>query len=411
MERMSRREAEELAAAMNASLGYEDSAAIQRASMRSSAHYSSHEEALRHSMQRNPGVAVAEPLADERTLQRMKTFSGSFFGKGNHASPKFTLAMVFTCSVVMVAEIIYNNKKEGAPFEEFSINPLFGPSTQVLLDMGAKQASKIVKDGEFYRLFTPMFLHGGILHLLFNMAFLWSFGSQLEREFGHIKVAYIYLTSGVFGVLCSAIFNPTIPSVGASGACYGLIGAAWADFILNFSFYRNQWKCVFFQLFFGTAFNVLLGMIPQLDNFAHLGGLINGFFTGLSVLTLPRYDWYAFRKPDKLYQICLKGFGIFISPIVMIIFVIILYTNDGYESFCEWCDYLSCLPTPWWSCGAVCEEGFEIDETSNPGNLTVVCPRDIGTVLLPDNGEVFGNTGEALEVALALCEKACFPDD
>lgn len=251
----------------------------------------------------------------------------------------------------------------------------------------------------------PMFLHGGILHLLFNMAFLYSFGVGLEKEFGHYKVAYIYLTSGFFGVLCSAIFNPTIPSVGASGACYGLIGAAWADFILNFSFYKDQWKCVLSQLMFGTTFNVLLGMIPQLDNFAHVGGLIAGLITGLSVLTLPRYDMYEDLKPDKMYQICLKSIAIFITPILIIIFVIVLYLGVDVEEHCPGCEYISCVPTPFWECGISCLEGFELkDLTTN--TTTVVCPRDIGEKI----GQTFPDVNTLAtdqNAQIAFCEKFC----
>uniref|UniRef100_A0A7S3PR50 rhomboid protease n=1 Tax=Aplanochytrium stocchinoi TaxID=215587 RepID=A0A7S3PR50_9STRA len=355
---------------------------------------------LRRSMQRNPELAVAAAI-DERTLRRQKTFHGAFFGKEKEVKPWFTRFMIGTCTLVMLVEVLINNKEQGKPFEDFSLNPLFGPSIEVLLLMGAKRTDLIVQEGDWYRLFMPMFLHGGILHLLFNMAFLYSFGSSLEREFGHTRVAYIYVTSGFFGVLCSAIFNPTIPSIGASGACYGLIGAAWADFLLNFSFYRDQWKCVFAQLFFGTAFNACLGLIPQLDNFAHLGGLVCGFFTGLSVLTLPRYDLYSDLKPDKLYQICLKSIGIFITPIVIIIFIIILYVQVDVESYCPWCIYLSCVPTPWWGCGVQCEEGFSIE--INGINSTIVCPRNIGIKEGPTPADLATNQ----DVQLAFCRDLC----
>jgi len=112
---------------------------------------------------------------------------------------------------------------------------MFGPSIAVLLDMGAKRTDLIVA-GQYQRLIAPIFLHGGVLHWVFNMVGLVNIGFSLEKEFGSPKIATIFLVSGFMGVLCSAVFNPAQVGVGASGAIFGLFGSAWGDLIQNICF-------------------------------------------------------------------------------------------------------------------------------------------------------------------------------
>jgi membrane associated rhomboid family serine protease len=117
-----------------------------------------------------------------------------------------------------VVEIGYN----GWAVESLQVNPLVGPGVDVLLKLGAKRTDLIVVEGEWYRLFTPIFLHSGVVHLLFNMVGLWNVGVPTEREFGWLKTGIIFFVSGFFGVVMSAIFVPLAVGVGASGAIFGL---------------------------------------------------------------------------------------------------------------------------------------------------------------------------------------------
>ena len=83
----------------------------------------------------------------------------------------------------------------------------------------------IVNNNEFYRLITGTFLHGGIEHYLFNMYALYIIGSQMEGFLGRWKYLTVYIYSALIGSLFSIIFNGIIPSVGASGAIFGLMGS------------------------------------------------------------------------------------------------------------------------------------------------------------------------------------------
>lgn len=99
---------------------------------------------------------------------------------------------------------------------------LGGADGSTLILFGAK-SNLGIKQGEFWRLLTPLFLHIGITHLLFNQYALFSFGKEVESLFGTARFAIIYLLSGLFGSLASFAFVPAI-SAGASGAIFGIIG-------------------------------------------------------------------------------------------------------------------------------------------------------------------------------------------
>ena len=131
-----------------------------------------------------------------------------------------------------------------------------------------------IKNGEYYRLITGMFLHGGIIHIGFNMYALYVIGGQIESYLGKIKYPIIYLFSGIMGSLFSTIFGGDSISIGASGAIFGLMGA-----LVYFGYY--------YRVFLGNAlkndiiplilFNLVLGFtISGIDNFAHIGGLLGG---------------------------------------------------------------------------------------------------------------------------------------
>lgn len=135
-----------------------------------------------------------------------------------------------------------------------------------------------VQKGEVYRLITCMFLHGNSIHLFFNMYALYIIGPEIERYYGSFKFLVIYLLSGVIGSLFSAVLI-TSPSIGASGAIFGLFGA-----LLYFGFnYRatldGYLKSQIIPL---ILINLLVGLIvPGIDVYAHIGGLIGGLIVSL----------------------------------------------------------------------------------------------------------------------------------
>lgn len=148
-----------------------------------------------------------------------------------------------------------------------------GNDTGVLIEYGAN-LDVLVKNGEYYRLLTSMFLHSGLLHLFFNMYALYIIGPQVESFFGKTKYLIIYLLSGISGSLLSVAFNVNTVSVGASGAIFGLFGA-----LLYFGYnYRGYLGNVIkSQILPVVIINLIFGFISiGVDVAGHIGGLIGG---------------------------------------------------------------------------------------------------------------------------------------
>src|SRR6266700_7347517 len=171
-----------------------------------------------------------------------------------------------------------------------------GPSLdfngQVMVHFGAN-FGPFTLSGQWWRLLTYMFLHGGLMHIAFNMWCLWDLGALCESLYGRWTFGAIYLITGIAAGLASVGWNPGTLSVGASGAIFGLAGALIASFYLGeFSVPRIAIQGTLRSLLFFVGFNVLFGsLVPGIDNAAHGGGLISGLILGALIARLaPQHD-------------------------------------------------------------------------------------------------------------------------
>jgi membrane associated rhomboid family serine protease len=142
------------------------------------------------------------------------------------------------------------------------------------------QVNGLVGLGEWWRIFTPVLLHAGIMHLLFNMWALWVLGPQIERGVGTWPFVGVYLASaGVGGAFAYIFGSPADIAVGASGAIFGLFGVwlNWAVRRRNTPYGRMLLRQIGFLLLLNAALPIL---IPNIAWEAHLGGLIAGFVIG-----------------------------------------------------------------------------------------------------------------------------------
>ena len=173
--------------------------------------------------------------------------------------------------------------------------------------------------GDWWRLLTYMFLHGGMFHIFFNMWCLWDLGAMCESLYGRWTYGAIYLITGIAAGLASVGWNPGVLSVGASGAIFGLAGALAASFYLGeLSVPREALRCVLRSLAFFIGFNVLFGFgwniffgesMGGIDNAAHVGGLISGAILGAMIARLaPHYDAYM-RRATVLGVVALAVLG------------------------------------------------------------------------------------------------------
>ena len=128
----------------------------------------------------------------------------------------------------------------------------------------------IAINGEYYRLFTAMFLHGSLIHIGFNMYVLYMFGPQLESVLGHLRFGVLYLLAGLGGSIASYWFSdPNVVSVGASGAIFGLMGA----YLVIMHRLGNDTR----QVLGLIGINLVLGFVLSgVDWRAHIGGLLTG---------------------------------------------------------------------------------------------------------------------------------------
>ena len=147
---------------------------------------------------------------------------------------------------------------------------------QTLAQFGAKYSPFIRQYGQWWRLVTAGFLHGGLIHIAMNSWVLFDLGAQVEEVFGPSRLIVIYFCSTVGGFLASMFWSPLVPSVGASAGIMGLIGAMIALGMMHRSALGDAIRRVYIRY---AVYVLLFGLLPffSIDNAAHIGGLAAGF--------------------------------------------------------------------------------------------------------------------------------------
>lgn len=279
--------------------------------------------------------------------------------------PYFTLAVIAVSTGLMIRSLQLNDWR----FEPIRSNPMFGPSAETLIKMGALYAPYIHDEQEWFRIFVPIVLHAGIIHYVINMLAIGFIGRSVERVHGWLKTALIFLISSVGGNIASALLMPSAISVGASGGIFGLLGLCLADVCANWHViqasrddpsYSFPIRSVVVWLIFEVALNVSIGLTPYIDNFAHMGGFLYGFTFGLAIVQrlggkafYPKMEIQVHRIRKTAYRFC----GLTVTLLLLALTSWKLWINDGDDpSPCSWCRYLSCAPfpagtdNPWWRC-------------------------------------------------------------
>jgi len=195
-------------------------------------------------------------------------------------------------------------------FWELSLGAAIQPALQNLAFVPATFWSSAPLVPSVVAMFVSMFLHGGWLHLGGNMLYLWVFGDNVEDRLGHAKYLFFYLACGLLATLAHAVMNPAsrIPSIGASGAIAGVLGAyivlypkqRVTTLIPIFIFITVREIPAVFLLGFWIVMQVLFGAVSMSGDLQSAGGVayfahIGGFIAGMVLLTLlgglrrPRY--------------------------------------------------------------------------------------------------------------------------
>jgi rhomboid protease GluP len=145
----------------------------------------------------------------------------------------------------------------------------------VVTALGVKY-NDYIRAGQIWRLITPVFLHGSILHIAFNMYALFIYGRSLEPRFGHGRFTLLYFLSAYAGNVLSFVLTPN-PSLGASTAIFGLLAAEGMFAVQNRKLLGSRANSILMNALYIAAVNLFIGFTTTgVDNFGHLGGLLGG---------------------------------------------------------------------------------------------------------------------------------------
>ncbi|KAI9667400.1 MAG: hypothetical protein M1821_000215 [Bathelium mastoideum] len=351
--------------------------------------------------------------------------------------------------IVFLVEIIRNAVLTHSPIEIHpQFNPMIGPSPYVLINMGARYVPCMrntpgVQDNtlsatplsfpcpnttsvtpapecslselcgfsgvpnphpngslndkpapnQWFRFIIPIFLHAGFVHIGFNLLLQLTLGRDMEKAIGSVRFLLVYLASGIFGFVLGGNFAPNgIASTGCSGALFGVLALELLDLLYTWRDRRTPVRDLALILL-DVVISFVLGLLPGLDNFSHIGGFLMGLLLGVVILHSPgtlreriAKDAYApfysnsstqhLRAPssenvsgvadraapaaDEMKSFIKDPVGFFrgrkplwwawwlIRAIALVgalvAFIVLLNNFYTYRKSCVWCKYLSCLP-------------------------------------------------------------------
>ncbi|GEQ72079.1 hypothetical protein JCM33374_g5765 [Metschnikowia sp. JCM 33374] len=373
--------------------------------------------------------------------------------------PWFSILVTSVQVIVFLVELIKMGILTGTPFQSKPyFNPMIGPSIYVLINMGARYVPCMHKitgitsditlqfpcpnststdtnvcslnelcglsgipiiDNEFvpsqyYRIVLPIFLHAGILHILFNLILQLTMGVAVERCVGWLKYCIIYITSGVSGFLLGSNFALNgVASTGASGSLFGVMAANLLLFIYcgrkNTNIYETKrYKTFIFIMIMEILVSFVLGLLPGLDNFSHIGGFCMGLLMSIVLISDPSFvykhgiytyepdtptwklvteNWNPLAKyKDKVpWKIAAWAVVRIASLVTAIVYFSLLTKNlkskkmEDNEQTCSWCKYINCIPINNW-----CEQGQVTVTTSSipePTNSPTTTTAGIQTTI------------------------------
>ncbi|KAF4553801.1 Rhomboid-like protein 3 [Elsinoe fawcettii] len=373
---------------------------------------------------------------------------------------------------VFIGELARNGALTGIPIQtKPNFNPMIGPSPYVLINMGARyqpcmrrmdnvnetigwpcpSTTTATGDGvtctlaelcgfnglnipseygrdnqaqpnQWFRFITPIFLHAGIIHIGFNLLLQLTLGRDMELAIGSLRFALVYMSAGIFGFVLGGNFAANgIASTGASGSLFGVLALNLLDLLYTWQTRRKPIKDLAF-IIVDIAIAFVLGLLPGLDNFSHIGGFLTGLVLGVCLMRSPAAFSKRLGEDEPAYGLAGRGSpppgaaygaaggvvgfakkplgffkgrkpfwwawwlvraGALIGTIVG--FIVLLKNFYVWRRGCSWCKHLTCLPISNWC---------------DIGNLQILTNPTNGTTPNPSRRDLFGVTAEMVLKAM-----------
>lgn len=239
---------------------------------------------------------------------------------------------------------------------------------------------------QWFRFIIPMFLHAGLIHIGFNLLLQLTMGREMEMAIGSLRFALVYFSAGIFGFVLGGNYAATaIASTGCSGCLFGILALTLLDLIYCWNERPSPVRDLMWILA-DILISFVLGLLPGLDNFSHIGGFLMGIVLGICILHSPnplrqriglkpvpyspmpsdpkRPTTATANSANPLGSFTKQPVGFFKGrkPLwwawwlirvgaligVIVCFIVLINNFYKYRDTCSWCKYLSCLPINNW---------------------------------------------------------------
>jgi len=272
----------------------------------------------------------------QRRIRALKARREEALAKANASKPYFTISVTILEIALYILEVARTAQITSVTFGS-NVWQWGGVNSAVVVDMGAKDASRILERNEWWRFFTPIFLHVSLTHIVFNLIMQIKVGMDLEKSFGSVRLFLLYILCGVGGNLVSSCFLFNQIQAGASGSLFGLLGLMLVDVFANWSKLRRP-VCNLVIVIITIILSVGSGMMPGVDNFAHVGGLVVGLVGGFALLP----HLVKGNKRCVRFLVVLITFPLLIALMATLIWLFYGYVGQGNSIECEWCEEINC---------------------------------------------------------------------
>jgi len=254
--------------------------------------------------------------------------------------------------VMLLVMLSYDNWSLASLYD----NPMYGPEGSTLLHFGAKFSPALLAHHQSWRLFVSCFLHSGIIHLVFSLGIAFMYLFSLEKEHGWLRVSTVFVVSGIFSQLFSALISPTVVSVGGAAALTGVVSSWLGDFVHSYNQIQLPWQ-YFIRNVISTAIVFAAGIFPFNDNWANFGAVIAGVVCGLAF-------YFPIHKSKRTGRWRVHHVKVWVPALALLVVMICtvcgaLYgqsESDAYKSRGN-AHWIACIDAPYWSCSAGVPDG------------------------------------------------------